>query len=104
MRSADARTSGHCAGHWHRGGRLPASYRDRQYVVNDWHGHHLHAPPHGYQWVQVGNDYVLAAIATGIIAQQLAGMKKRRLGAAFFAVDGAQRSCTPYECNECGVP
>jgi len=54
---------------WHRGGRVPAQYRGHQYVVNDWRGHHLSAPPRGYQWVQVGNDYVLAAIATGIIAQ-----------------------------------
>jgi len=53
---------------WHRGDRLPSEYRNRQYVVNDWRGHRLSAPPRGYQWVQVGNDYVLAAIATGIIA------------------------------------
>jgi len=44
-------------------------YRSRQYVVEDWRGHRLHQPPHGYQWVQVGGDYVLVAIATGIIAQ-----------------------------------
>lgn len=56
---------------WHRGGRVPAQYRDRQYVVDDWRGHHLSAPPRGYHWVQVGNDYVLAAIATGVIAQLL---------------------------------
>lgn len=56
---------------WHRGGRLPAQYRDHQYVVDNWHEHHLAPPPRGYQWVQVGNDYVLAAIATGIIAQLL---------------------------------
>ena len=56
---------------WHRGGRLPPQYRSHQYVVNDWRAHHLNAPPRGYQWVQVGNDYVLAAIATGIIAQLL---------------------------------
>jgi Ni/Co efflux regulator RcnB len=53
---------------WHRGGRVPAQYRERQYVVDDWRAHHLSAPPRGYHWVQVGNDYVLAAIATGIIA------------------------------------
>jgi len=29
----------------------------------------LNAPPRGQQWVQVGSDYVLIAIATGIIAQ-----------------------------------
>lgn len=56
---------------WHRGGRVPAQYRGHQYVVNDWRGHRLSPPPRGYQWVQVGNDYVLAAIATGIIAQLL---------------------------------
>jgi Ni/Co efflux regulator RcnB len=53
---------------FHRGGRLPSEYRNRQYVVNDWRGHHLSAPPRGYQWVQVGPDYVLAAVATGLIA------------------------------------
>jgi Ni/Co efflux regulator RcnB len=54
---------------WRRGGRVPDEYRNRQYVVRDWRGHHLHAPPRGYQWVQVGGDYVLVAAATGIIAQ-----------------------------------
>ena len=53
---------------WRRGGRIPSEYRNRQYVVNDWRGHHLNAPPRGYQWVQVGGDYVMVAIATGIIA------------------------------------
>ena len=51
-----------------RGGRLPVELRQRYYVVSNWHGHHLYAPPRGYQWVQVGSDYALAAIATGIIA------------------------------------
>ena len=56
---------------FYRGGRLPQEYRSRQYVVDDWRGHHLNAPPRGYQWVQTGGDYVLVAIATGIIAQIL---------------------------------
>jgi len=56
---------------WRRGGHVPPEYRRPQYVVNDWRAHHLHAPPRGYQWVQVGGDYVLVAIATGIIAQLL---------------------------------
>jgi Ni/Co efflux regulator RcnB len=56
---------------WRRGGHIPPQYRERQYVVNDWRGHHLNAPPRGYQWVQVGGDYVMVAIATGIIAQLL---------------------------------
>ena len=54
-----------------RGGQLPSEYRGSRYVVNDWHGRHLSAPPRGYQWVQANNDYVLAAIATGLIAQVL---------------------------------
>jgi Ni/Co efflux regulator RcnB len=53
------------------GERLPSSYRARYYVVDDWRGHRLHQPPRGYHWVQVGADYVLIAIATGIIAQVL---------------------------------
>jgi Ni/Co efflux regulator RcnB len=51
-----------------RGGRLPPELRDRQYVVSNWRAHRLAPPPRGYQWVQVGPDYVLAAVATGIIA------------------------------------
>ena len=54
-----------------RGGRLPYEYRSRQYVVEDWRSHRLSAPPRGYHWVQTGNDYVLVAIATGVILQLL---------------------------------
>ena len=52
---------------FYRGGRLPPQYRSRGYVVEDWRGHRLSPPPHGYHWVQAGGDYVLAAIATGVI-------------------------------------
>jgi len=54
-----------------KGDRLPPEYRGRQYVVEDWREHHLSAPPRGYHWVQSGGDYVLAAVATGIILQVL---------------------------------
>ena len=56
---------------FHRGQRLPAEYHHRHYVIDDWRGHHLSAPPRGYHWVQAGGDYVLVAIATGIIVQLL---------------------------------
>lgn len=56
---------------WRRGGRVPTEYRHRHYVVNDWRGHHLKAPPRGHQWVQVGADYALVMAATGIIVQVL---------------------------------
>lgn len=56
---------------WRKGARLPAEYRHRQYYVNDWRAHRLSAPPRGYRWIQHGNDYVLVAITSGIIAQLL---------------------------------
>ena len=58
---------------YYRGDRLPAEYRHRNYVVDDWRSHHLNPPPRGYHWVQSGGDYILVAIATGIIAQILLG-------------------------------
>lgn len=70
----DHRGEGRGAGPQHafyRGERLPVQYRHRQYVVDDWRGHHLSAPPRGYHWVQAGADYVLVAIATGVILQLL---------------------------------
>ena len=54
-----------------RGERLSKEYRDNRYVVSDWRDRHLSAPPRGHHWVRAGNDYVLAAIATGLIAQVL---------------------------------
>ena len=51
-----------------RGRALPRDLRTPQYVVVNYRQHHLAAPPRGQQWVQVGADYVLVAIATGIIA------------------------------------
>ena len=56
---------------YYRGGRMPMQYRSHQYVVEDWRSHNLSAPPRGYHWVQSGGDYVLVAIATGIILQLL---------------------------------
>jgi Ni/Co efflux regulator RcnB len=56
---------------YYQGDRMPLQYRTRQYVVEDWRGHRLSAPPRGYHWVQSGGDYVLVAIATGIILQLL---------------------------------
>jgi len=58
--------------HWARGERLPAQYyRNRGYYV-DYRAHHLRAPPRGYRWVQVDNNYVMVAAATGLIASIIA--------------------------------
>lgn len=56
---------------WHRGDRLPSEYRGYNYAVDDWRSHGLSAPPRGYQWLGINGDYVLAAIATGVIASVL---------------------------------
>lgn len=56
---------------FYRGSRLPNEWRHNRYVINDWRGHRLSAPPRGYHWVQTGADYVLVAIATGLILQIL---------------------------------
>jgi Ni/Co efflux regulator RcnB len=50
---------------------MPSAYRGQAYVVNDWQGRHLRAPPRGSHWVQTGGDYVLVAIATGLILELL---------------------------------
>ncbi|HEV7814812.1 MAG TPA: RcnB family protein [Janthinobacterium sp.] len=55
----------------HKGEHLAPEYKNKKYVVNDWRGHHLSAPPRGYHWVQTGNDYVLVGIASGVIANLL---------------------------------
>ena len=34
----------------------------------DYREHHLRAPPEGYEWREVDGNYVLAAVATGVIA------------------------------------
>jgi len=52
---------------WARGDRLPPQYRSRGYYV-DYRVHHLRRPPYGYRWVRVDNDYVMVALATGLIA------------------------------------
>ena len=53
-----------------RGDRLPDQYRQNQYFVSDWQQHGLRRPPGGYHWVRDdNNDFFLALIATGMIAQ-----------------------------------
>lgn len=51
------------------GSRIPPQYRSSRYVVHDWRGRRLHQPPRGYHWVQHGGDYMLVAIASGVISQ-----------------------------------
>ena len=59
---------------WSYGQRMPAQYRTRAYVVNDYHRYGLQAPPYGYQYVRSGNDVVLTAVATGLITAVIASL------------------------------
>ncbi|MDB5469569.1 MAG: hypothetical protein JWR84_1129 [Caulobacter sp.] len=52
---------------WRRGAYLPRDYRSNGYRVNDYGRYRLRAPPRGYYWYRSGDDYILAAIATGLI-------------------------------------
>ena len=58
---------------WMRGSRVPPQYRGHTYVVSNWRVHRLPSPPRGYHWIQNGGDYLLVAIASGVIAQMVFG-------------------------------
>ena len=57
---------------WRRGDRLPIAFRAPAYIVPDTAYYHLAPPPPGYYWVRVGNNAVLAAIATGVVLNVIA--------------------------------
>ena len=50
---------------WRRGAYLPPSYGG--VYISNYGAYGLRAPPRGYRWHRVGNDYLLTAIATGLI-------------------------------------
>ncbi len=51
---------------WRRGGRVDRNewYQGQRM---DYRRYHLRQPPRGYEWREVNGDYVLAAIASGLI-------------------------------------
>jgi len=49
---------------WHQGDH----YNGNRVVVNNYSYYRLRPPPPGYQWVQDGGQFVLIAVASGIIA------------------------------------
>ncbi|WP_338030449.1 RcnB family protein [Gluconacetobacter aggeris] len=58
---------------WRRGDRYDGP-RSGMWAVQDWRRYRgLYAPPPGYYWVQYGNQFLLTAVATGIIASVIAG-------------------------------
>ncbi|UDF02696.1 RcnB family protein [Asticcacaulis sp. AND118] len=53
---------------WRRGGYVAYRDWDRGYAIDYRRHRHLYAPPRGYEWRHVDDRYVLAAVATGLIA------------------------------------
>jgi Ni/Co efflux regulator RcnB len=56
---------------WKKGSKMRDEDWKRGEQVN-YRDHHLRAPPHGYEWRMVDGNYVLAAVATGVIASVVA--------------------------------
>ena len=58
---------------YYRGGYLPREYYgNRSYYVSNWNAYPgLYAPPYGYQWMNVDGQFLLVALATGLIANAL---------------------------------
>jgi len=52
---------------WKKGYRMHDEDWNRGERV-DYRQYHLHEPPRGYEWREVDGNYVLAAVATGLIA------------------------------------
>jgi Ni/Co efflux regulator RcnB len=67
---ADPRDDHHGGPHqgaWHKGDHFDHAQWN-SYRAIDYHAAHLRAPPRGYEWRQVDNNYILAAVATGVVA------------------------------------
>lgn len=57
---------------YYPGAYLPPTYLRPNHYVSNWSAYPgLYAPPAGYQWVNVGNDYMLVSLANGLIANLL---------------------------------
>jgi Ni/Co efflux regulator RcnB len=59
---------------WRKGYHMQHNDWDRGSRV-DWRARHLRQPPRGYEWRQVDGNYVMAAVATGIIASVIANSR-----------------------------
>ena len=62
---------GGAAARWRRGQVFPPAYREA--VVGDYYRYHLRRPPPGYYWYRNGDDFILAAVASGLIFEVVQG-------------------------------
>jgi Ni/Co efflux regulator RcnB len=58
-------------GNWRRGAYVPVIYRS--YYVQDPYYYGLAPAPYGHRWIYADGNFVLMAIATGLIAQVIVG-------------------------------
>lgn len=56
---------------WRKGEHIRHEDWDRGEHI-EYRQHHLRRPPRGYEWREVDGNYVLAAVATGVIASVVA--------------------------------
>lgn len=56
---------------WRKGAQMRQEDWSRGQRV-DYRAHHLRKPPRGHEWREVDGNYVLAAVATGVIASIIA--------------------------------
>ncbi len=61
---------------WPKGARMRQEDWGRGDHV-DYRSRHLKAPPRGYEWRSVDGNYVLAAVATGVIASIVVASENR---------------------------
>ena len=57
---------------WKKGYHMRSEDWGRGERINDYRTYHLSAPPRGYEWREVDGNYVMAAVATGVIASVIA--------------------------------
>ena len=57
---------------WYRGGYVSRYDYDRGAYVDYRYHRGLYRPPYGYEWRRVDNNYVLVAVASGLIAAMIA--------------------------------
>ena len=57
---------------WKHGYHMSHDDWNRGQRVDNWRAYHLRQPPRGYEWREVDGNYVLAAVATGVVASVVA--------------------------------
>ncbi len=67
---APRRDNSHYVSHpeWRKGSHIAPADWSRGDRIPNWSHYHLSRPPHGYEWRRVDGNFVLAAVATGVIA------------------------------------